>query len=144
MGSNSNNDYNSENHCRSIKALKAEVDTDAEEEKVASLVDWQRVGENRPTATAHCYLPTCSSLDPPISSDNSGKYDAGKPCECFPSTFLANGNAPQICARCLSPILGHRRKSKMCELCMAKMTYVSSPLCLLKVKCTVWVRLPPV
>ncbi|VDO01517.1 unnamed protein product [Rodentolepis nana] len=29
----------------------------------------------------------------------------------------------QICARCLSPILGPRRKSKICELCTAKMTF---------------------
>ena len=32
----------------------------------------------------------------------------------------------QFCARCQCPILGCRRKSKMCELCTAKITYVSS------------------
>ncbi|KAL5104628.1 hypothetical protein TcWFU_002518 [Taenia crassiceps] len=120
MGSNNNNDYNNGNYSGNAKAPKVEVET---EQKKVSLFDWQRVGEHHTTATAHHYLPSCIPLAPPISGDNNGKYDECNPCACFPSTFLASGNSLQICSRCLSPILGHRRKSKMCELCMAKMTY---------------------
>ena len=32
----------------------------------------------------------------------------------------------QVCIRCLCPILGPRRKTKMCELCTAKMIHVSN------------------
>lgn len=49
----------------------------------------------------------------PNSTSQKWKMDA--------SSFLVS----QICARCLSPILGPRRKLKICELCTAKMTYVS-------------------
>nr|CDS20889.1 hypothetical protein EgrG_000524900 [Echinococcus granulosus] len=123
MGSNNNNDYGGRNHCQIVEALKMEGN-----EQVSSLFEWQRVRQrdNHATAIAHRHLASCSTLDPPVSSNrtyNSGKYDVGSPCMCASGTLLVNRNALQICARCLSPSLGHRRKSKICELCMAKMTY---------------------